>query len=256
MESDFGCAASATNDNTVSSASHRQEKLYTAKICFLLDLTGSMEPQRDAVMNKIFDITDGISVTFPDVHIEMACVGYRDVDVNDSQRYEIIPFTSDAEAFSVALASCHCGGGGDEAEDVLGGMDMALKKLDWSGARIKVMFHIGDSPHHGLLFHDESAGGCNDSHPHLFQTPRPYTEILADYADNHIDYNFGLVNNPRNEIKTREMARLFAQSYNSYQSKKNEFGLMDLSDFSPDHLFDKVLAGLTGSIRSFMSRRK
>lgn len=258
MESDFGTGPEASSVNAshgvTPTSSHNQGKLYTAKMCFLLDVTGSMQPQRDAVILKIFDIVDRSCEKFPEVKIEVACVGYRDVDVSDSRRYEVIPFTSDTEEFCTRLAGMTCGGGGDEAEDVLGGMDVALKQLDWSGGKIKVMFHIGDSPHHGPIFHDTC--GCNDSHPNLVQTPRPYTEILADYADNHIDYNFGLVKNPRGNITTREMARLFAQSYNSYQSKKSEFGLMDLSDFSPDELFDKVLTGLTGSICSFMAGRR
>lgn len=257
MEHDFTTLGRGFKTNSVN-ASHPSQnsvKAYTAKMCFLLDVTGSMEPQRDAVITKIFDIVDGSCEKFPDVLIEVACVGYRDVDVSESKRYEVIPFTSDMESFCERLARMKCEGGGDEAEDVLGGMDVALKRLDWSSARIKVLFHIGDSPHHGSIFHDRSIG-CNDSHPDLVDTPRPYTDILADFADNHIDYNFGLVCNPRNNVTTREMARLFAQSYNSYQSKKNEFGLMDLSAFSPDELFNKVLAGLTGSICSFMARKR
>ena len=255
MENDFVKNGADSNAIPTSSSvnSSGNRKLYTAKMCFLLDVTGSMEPQRNAVISKIFDIVDRSEKKFPDVNLEVACVGYRDVDVPSSMRYEVIQFTKDTESFCEQLAGVVCTGGDDEAEDVLGGMDEALNKLDWSGARIKVMFHIGDSPHHGTMFHDQAAGGCNDHHTDLVQTPRPYDDILGDFADQHIDYNFGLVKNPRGAIKTREMARLFEQSYNACQSKSNEFGLMDLSDFSPDELFDKVLTGLTGSINSFMA---
>jgi hypothetical protein len=225
-------------------------------MCFLLDVTGSMDPQKNAVLNNIFDILDATDKAFPEVSLDVAFVGYR--DVTDQTRFEVIPFTKDIADFCEKLTKVDCTGGGDEAEDVLGGMDQALKALDWSDARIKVMFHIGDSPHHGSIFHETRLPGyrCNDDHISLVASPRSYTDILADYADCHIDYNFALVANPRNQVTTREMARLFEVSYNGFQSKKKEFSVVDLIDFSPEHLFDKVLKGLTGSIRSFLSCHK
>lgn len=215
-----------------------------------------MERQRDAVVNKIYDIVEAAGTSFPTVAIQVGFMGYRDVTETDS-RYDMIPFTSDITVFGNALGAVKCTGGGDEAEDVLGGMQQALTELDWSGARVKVLFHVGDSPHHGALFHDASVGGCNDDHPGLYATPRPYADILADYADQHIDYNFALLEcRQRGTVTTREMARLFKASYDSCQSKRNVLDIVDLSAFSVDRLFEKVVKGLTGSICSFLGRKR
>lgn len=221
-------------------------------MCFLLDITGSMDPQKDAVVEKIFDIVNRSNFVFPEVALHVGFVGYRDVE--DSQQFEVIPFTENRNDFEERLRTIQCSGGGDEAEDVLGGMNHALNSLDWSGANIKVMFHIGDSPHHGSLFHDP-ASGCDDDHSELENRPRSYHDILGEYADLHVDYNFAIVENPRHKITTRKMAQLFERSYNSCQSKRNVFGIVDLTDFSPDTLFEKVFEGLSGSIQAFVLTR-
>eukprot|EP01031_Cornospumella_fuschlensis_P026542 gene26542-32078_t len=254
----FGGASLADNSTPAStrppssSINKNVTKQYTAKICFLMDITGSMDPEKNAVMEKIVDIVDASLLAFPQVALQMAFVGYRDVDCSAAQRIEVLQFTADTEAFYEGLLKVTCHGGDDEAEDVLGGMEAALTQLNWSGARIKIVFHIGDSPHHGSIFHDR-ATGCQDSHPHLVNVPRPHTAILSDYADNHIDYNFALVRNPRGNVTTREMGRVFAEAYNACQSKRSELAVMDLTDFSPDHLLEKVMKGLSSSICSFLA---
>lgn len=230
--------------NSVSSV----PKKYTAKLCFLMDVTGSMEPQRDAVVAKIMEILLESDRRFPNVAIQVAFVGYRDVDHGGAGRYVTLPFTSNYDQWIAELQKIPCTGGGDEAEDVLGGMQECLK-LDWD-ARVKVVFHIGDSPHHGALFQEP---GCNDDHSDLQEAPRPYSSILADFADRHIDYNFAVLQNKGGAVTTRKMTGLFESAYNSCQSKTKQFAVMDLSHgFSAATLFDKVLSGLTGSIRSFL----
>lgn len=261
ISSAFAAAASVSNpqSNTVQhqqqsqarSANRVPSRAYTAKLCFLMDVTGSMEPHRNAVHAKIADIVDSSMASFPDVAIQVAFVGYRDVDVSPSQRFEVVPFTADVASFSESVLAVGCHGGDDEAEDVLGGLQRALAAdLDWSSAHIKVIVHIGDSPHHGAIFHD---GGCNDKHAELVNVPRPYTDILCEYADRHIDYNFVVVRNViTHRVTTKEMARLFAAAYNACASKRNDLAVVDLADFSEQRLFEKVIRGLSGSICSFL----
>jgi len=240
-----------------SSNANSAGKQYTAKLCFLLDVTGSMHPQRDAIIEKIFNIVDGCHDAFPSVALKVGAVGYRDVDMAPNRRLEILPFTSDVEEFHSKLTTWETTGGDDEAEDVLGGMDAALTQMDWEGARIRVLFHIGDSPHHGSIFHDTDLGrNCGDKHPHLESSPRPYNEIMEEFADKKIDYTFTMVSNPWGEVTTRKMCRLFADSYDSCQTKRNFFGQEDITSFSPDKLFTKVVGALTGSISSFIRRSR
>jgi hypothetical protein len=219
-----------------------------------MDMTGSMRPERDAVVEKIGDIIDRSQASFPEVSIEYGCVAYRDLDAPDSKRYELIPFGHDINSFVDQLLRCECNYGADEAEDVLGGMEWALKSMDWSNARIKLVFHIGDAPHHGPIFADSSAGGCQDTSPHLQDMPRPYSQILCDYADHHIDYYFGMVKSPEGKIKTRQMAEMFKASYDACQTRRNPLLIYDMSDFTPDALFHAVVNGLSKSVQSFLRR--
>src|ERR1044071_7398292 len=51
------------------------------------------------------------------------------------------------------------GGGGDTPEDVLGGLNAAITRMNWRGTT-RVIFHVGDCPPHGRLFHN-----ADDTYP-------------------------------------------------------------------------------------------
>ena len=233
------------------SSLQRPRKAYSAKLCFLLDTTGSMHPVRDAVNDFIIDVVKYCERKYPMVELKVGFLGYKDVDVRQQDRYQAFDFTTDVDAFRDALAGVPCGGGGDEAEDVLGGMNEALK-LSWEhqSTDVKVLVHIGDSPHHGRMFHD---GPVNDCHEELVDQPRPYGSILADYADGHIDYTFAQVKNPMGQFTTSQMVRLFQESYDSNPARKSDFSASAVGEFSPKELFLKIKSSLTSSIQMFMA---
>ena len=239
-------ASSSSHSNRVA------KKDYMAKVCFLMDITGSMQPEFDTVKAKICVLIDEFGKSFKDVSVQLAFVGYRDVD---APALVVVPFTTNQDAFVDSLRGVSCSGGGDEAEDVLGGLDATLTDLDWDGAHVKLLFHIADSPHHGALFHDSM--GCGDSHPHLEASPRPYNLILADYADRKIDYCFALVrSHGRGVVTTKKMANLFKDAYDKAQSARNPFMVCDLTDFSPQEFFQKFKAALSASLCSFLKTRR
>ena len=213
-----------------------------------------MDPQRDAVIAKISEIVDDCINQFPNVALQIAFIGYRDVDVSTSDRYVVINWTDDPFELGEQVKRVKCKGGGDEAEDVLGGMAEALS-LDWSTARIKVCFHLGDSPHHGSIFHDPSTG-CQDHSPHLQDSPRPHGELLDEFAARKIDYYFGSIENPRGQITTNTMAELFRDRYDSNLQKRNRFRILDMRNFDSNLLFEYVRAGLSRSVLSFMRNTK
>jgi hypothetical protein len=114
-----------------------------------------MDPVITAVRDFLLDILIYCEENFPQISLEVGFVGYRDVDSGRRDRYESISFTSNIEEFKIQfIAACDCTGGGDEAEDVLGGMQKALE-LNWdhNNTHVKVLVHCGDSPHHGRSVH-------------------------------------------------------------------------------------------------------
>jgi hypothetical protein len=245
-------ASSSTKAAEMPAANGVVKKDYIAKVAFLMDVTGSMDTECNAVKSKILDIVDEMYREFPGVAISLAFYGYRDV----GERPVIVPFTTDSVYFQKeVIDGVTCSGGGDEAEDVLGGLDSALTSLDWSNANVRLLFHVADSPHHGRQFHDSM--GCDDSHPELENSPRPYEAILAEYADKKIDYCFALVkSHGRNVVTTRKMAMMFQDAYNKAQTARNPMTICDLSEFSPQAFFAKVTAALSATMCSFLRKRK
>jgi hypothetical protein len=219
-----------------------------------MDVTGSMDPQRDALLDKIAQVVDDCAVQFPNVQLKLAFVGYRDVDVSEGDRYVIVDWTSDPTEFGGQVHPVKCFGGDDEAEDVLGGLQSMLD-LDWSGARIKVCFHLGDSPHHGSLFHDVQ-NPCHDLHPELQDQPKPYGELLDELAARKIDYYFGLTQNRFGQMKVKRMAEVFKEQYDGNIQKRNEMKIFDMSAFNADVLFTYVKSGLSRSVVSFMRSKR
>jgi len=236
----------------INSSSVKPLKEYMAKLCFLMDMTGSMEPQRDAVIQQIANVVDDCCEKFPNVDLQLAFVGYRDVDMSPQERYVIINWTPDPGEFGTTLSRIGCHGGGDEAEDVLGGLQSVLN-LDWDRARIKVCFHLGDSPHHGPIFSDPSSP-CQDSHPDLQDSPVPYGDLMDELAARKIDYYFGTIENPRHRVTTNRMAELFRERYDGNLQKRNRMRILDMRNFDANLFFEYVQAGLSRSVLSFLGK--
>lgn len=232
-----------------STSLQRSRKTYSAKLCFVLDTTGSMHHVRDAVDLFISDVVSYCERKYPMVELKVGFMGYK--DVGDSSRYQPLDFTSDVAEFRRSLKAVSCSGGGDEAEDVLGGMNEALK-LSWDhqATDVKVLVHIGDSPHHGRQFHD---GPVNDNHEELANSPRPYSAILAEFADSHIDYTFAQVKNPAGDFTTTRMLLMFQESYDSNPARKSDFSACAIGEFSPKELLSKIKSSLSSSIQMFMA---
>ena len=122
-------------------------------IMFIMDLTGSMGCYLSETKRNIKKIVEEINEHNPGSKIRLGFVGYRDFDtIEEKRNYEIIDFTENIDNFIVSLKNFNCYGGGDQPEDVAGGLNEALK-MDWkSTARYVVL--VCDAPCHGSKYHD------------------------------------------------------------------------------------------------------
>ena len=114
-----------------------------------MDCTASMEPWIQAAKNQMKCIVDTIHSDYQDSNIQVAFVGYR--DINDIERFVVFSFRS-ASSLLQSIQGVHAFGGLDEAEDVAGGLVQA-RRLDWDDADIRMIVHIADAPAHGEKFH-------------------------------------------------------------------------------------------------------
>ena len=83
--------------------------------------------------------------------VKLGFVGYRDHQ-DEFHRIQNLDFSEDIDVFKEFVGSIKATGGDDGPEDVLGGLEAAIK-LKWS-SKNKVLIHVGDAPQHGPCFHD------------------------------------------------------------------------------------------------------
>ena len=122
-------------------------------IMFIMDLTGSMGSYLSETKRNIKKITEEISEHNPGSKIRLGFVGYRDYETKEEKRkYEIIDFTENIDNFITLTKKFNCYGGGDQPEDIAGGLNEALK-MEWkSTARYVVL--VCDAPCHGSKYHE------------------------------------------------------------------------------------------------------
>lgn len=126
-----------------------------------MDCTGSMGSYIEAVKNNVKQLRDDLVVQYKGCDIRFAFVRYTDYDQPESSRTTFINFTtlviegvaiilvtiitllfySNQSAFHSFVSGIVTGAGvgGDEPEDIMGGLNIAFKNLSWrsGGSRVK-----------------------------------------------------------------------------------------------------------------------
>jgi hypothetical protein len=131
---------------------------------------------------------------------ELACVAYRDVG-DGERRFQTHEFNGSITEFERFLKSIKASGGGDQCEDVIGGLAKA-SEMNFAYAN-KLLFLCADAPCHGTQFHD----GCNDDYPDgSFPGARDSREVVQALRQAGVDCTFLKINNT-----TDKMIRKFNQ---------------------------------------------
>eukprot|EP01084_Bolivina_argentea_P219393 372113_1 len=114
-----------------------------------------MKPWIDEIKNGIVRIINQLKNTYGIGKLRLSFIGYRDWNDNNNnkgqKRIEKLEFTS-IETFESFIKNIKCIGGGDAAEDVLGGIKETLS-ISWK-APIRVLYHICDAAPHGTMYHN------------------------------------------------------------------------------------------------------
>ena len=157
-------------------------------IAFLVDCTGSMRPYIVETKKDIDGIVSSIKENFEN-KVQVAFVAYRDHD-DGEKRIECLQFTEDIAYFQRFVSCINANGGGDAPEDVLGGIEAAVN-LNWS-SKNRILFHVGDAPHHGQRFHNLSpeADKYYKSEPRVIHIE----DLLNKIKQMKINYFFGKIN--------------------------------------------------------------
>ncbi len=118
--------------------------------------------------------------------VRVAFVGYRDHCDGERFRLERLDF-GPVDAFRSFLRSVEAKGGGDDCEDVLGGM-AAAARLSWRRAN-RCLVHVADMPAHGRRFHrgylTDDYGG-DEAEPHGIRVE----DVIGRLKRKGVDYCF------------------------------------------------------------------
>lgn len=178
--------------DAISRAMAAFRKAASAQVVFLVDCTGSMQSYISAAKDGIRKIMEGIQEgARADGTLEFAFVGYR--DFNDKAVDKLL-FVSDPSIFQNHLNDVRADGGGDQCEDVLGGL-IDVDALNWaSNVGNKLIFHIADAPCHGTFF--AKGAHYNDDHPSVDSDGSKMKSLLKSLCgDKNANYIFLKINN-------------------------------------------------------------
>lgn len=119
-----------------------------ADILFVLDCTGSMQGEIDAVRDAITSFAD--TIQSQSVRARVGLIEFRDRLIHEEQRVLLFngePFTSDAALFREQVAHLRAKGGGDEPESSLDAVLLALDQ-PFDPSANKVIVLVTDAPPH------------------------------------------------------------------------------------------------------------
>lgn len=117
-------------------------------VLLLLDATGSMADEIDALKSNIRAIASQIATLPSQPNVQWSLVAYR--DRGEQFTHQAIPFSADLNTFAAALDGVEAAAGGDYAEDVQGALALALEQFTGQNGRqaVKLIFLVADAPPH------------------------------------------------------------------------------------------------------------
>jgi hypothetical protein len=114
-------------------------------VAFILDTTGSMGEEIDAVRSTIGKVARELGRQ--NYQVRLGLVEYK--DRGDVFVTKVHPFSSSSDAFLADVAKVTASGGGDLPESVNEGLHVGLSGLEWSRDSVgRFAFLIGDAPPH------------------------------------------------------------------------------------------------------------
>ncbi|GMT25626.1 hypothetical protein PFISCL1PPCAC_16923, partial [Pristionchus fissidentatus] len=176
--------------------------------------------------------------------MKVGFVAYRDFGLESgdwgSELHKVLPFVAASEVSMKNFCDRLCTGGGSDCEDVIGGMDAALK-LPWSEAcGTKLIFHIADMPCHGREFHN-----CGDSYPNGDPQGRTPKELFSRLREKGIQYYFGKITS-FTEIMIQKFSVLYGEVITEFDVKN----VVNIKDSVITAVSNSITASVSSSQRT------
>ena len=175
-------------------------------IVFVIDTTNSMSPYFKGIKRFIRKLINDAKKSlshYKNTNVDMlkiGIVGYKDHNNNNDSYYSslkksnkndnnyvskiLCDLTGDNNEFKESLFQIKCNGGGDEAEAVLDGLNLATNGIKWREKSLKYIYHVCDKPPHG----SELNGNVNDDYKNGCPCGLTHKEILEEIRCKYIEY--------------------------------------------------------------------
>ncbi|KAK0747732.1 hypothetical protein B0T21DRAFT_379721 [Apiosordaria backusii] len=178
-------------------------------LLFLIDTTGSMAPYINAVEQQVKStIAEVKGLFFNETDLRVAVLGYK--DHGDSPNIQFQDFTTSVDQVLTFLNKLYASGGGDDAEDVLGGIQTAVN-ASWT-QQTRCLVHIADAPGHGRDLHYLPHYGTHRDDRYIEPGSEPhgltYPPLINTLVKLNVDYIFLSIH-----TRTDRMALAFANVY-------------------------------------------
>lgn len=114
-------------------------------IVFVMDTTGSMQDEIDALRDTVYSIYQRIrKLPAQNMAVRFGMVLYR--DQGDDYVTKKFDLTADIEKFQEFLFAVEAGGGGDYPEDIVSALDVTMGGMNYKKDAVKMVFLITDAP--------------------------------------------------------------------------------------------------------------
>eukprot|EP00049_Salpingoeca_infusionum_P006611 m.109176 g.109176 ORF g.109176 m.109176 type:complete len:419 (+) comp13367_c0_seq1:210-1466(+) len=196
-------------------------------LVFVLDVTRTMEPTRDALRDKMHEILRVLQSKHKKAILRLGVVAFRDLDdMPDQELFEPrVVNNSTLREFNTFMQGLKVYGGGDEPEDIAGGLRRATEWFEDATEITRTLILITDAPAHGRRFHGDMV--MMDSYPHDDETDDPL-QYITQLAKNNVDVFMTemmqrLYDDPnQREVRTDVMYKMFVETYE--QAKHDQTG--------------------------------
>ena len=204
-----------------------KDKLISSKnvdIVYLIDATGSMEHEIFAAKENVTEIFKKLTESNKGYNFRFGAVFYRDKIDSPSDENEYFEFTDNMEDLKEKIGTVEAKGGRDEAEDWVGGYEIALNDMKWRENGIKLIIHIADAGAHGKKFTNE------DKHYDQEELLPPKIEECVKRNMNIIGFKIG--NSPKKSFD--EISKIYNNfKKNNYRYDNGQF--IDIYEFIRDN---------------------
>ncbi len=152
-------------------------------VAFVVDTTGSMKDDINAVRDSLFEIVSQITAKTIGLSIRFGIVSYRDHPPQDRTYVtRTFDFTEDIKRVHKEISHLNPSEGGDTPEAVADALHDAREEMSWGPDAYKVLLLVGDAPPHGRQYcrleDDYFPNGC----PKGFDPIQELQELKSEHG--------------------------------------------------------------------------